>query len=238
MWYFVAVLLFLSSSLAVAQERAIAGVKAVAQERAIAGVKAVATFADGKATIEVINNSQHNITGYAVGIVANLRNGESRFSEKVRDYGPPALNLETPLRPGNTSEETEIFPRSVVSVDAKLIVAIYDDQTADVLKEDIFKHLVLDRQEIGAAFQVSAGIFRKASLDSAPLSRARAEFSNAITAMKNGELFADKGILEANADEVERAPLGNEASFMADKAKYLERQAAAYKPYAVVRRLP
>jgi hypothetical protein len=181
MWYFVAVLLFLSSSLA------------VAQERAIAGVKAVATFADGKATIEVINNSQHNITGYAVGIVANLRNGESRFSEKVRDYGPPALNLETPLRPGNTSEETEIFPRSVVSVDAKLIVAIYDDQTADVLKEDIFKHLVLDRQEIGAAFQVSAGIFRKASLDSAPLSRARAEFSNAITAMKNGELSPTKG---------------------------------------------
>lgn len=225
MRYFVAVLLFLLPALA------------AAQGPAIAGVRAVTTFAGGKATMEVVNNSQHSITGYAIGITASLRNGGFRYSERIKDYGPRALDL-TPLRPGNVAEEIALFPPSVVSVDARVIVAIYDDQTADVLKEDTFKHLVLTRQQIAVAMQMSAEIFRSASLDPAPRSRARTDFSKAITAMRNGELFADKGFLESDADEAERAPLDNEASFMADQARVHERQAAAYRPYAAVRRLP
>jgi hypothetical protein len=224
MRYFVAVLLFFFSSLA------------VAQAREIAGVKAVATFADGKAKIEIINNSQHSITAYAIGITASLTNGGSKYSERIKDYGPPAL--ETPLRPGDTAEEIALFPPSVTSVDAKVIVAIYDDQTADVLKEDTFEHLVLTRQQIGAAIQVCAQIFKNASLDPAPRSRARADFSKAITDRETGDLLADKGFLESDAEEAEKAPVDNEASFMADQAKLRDRQAAAYKPYTAVRRLP
>jgi hypothetical protein len=222
----IAVLLLMSASLA------------HAEERAIAGVKTVVTFADGKATIQVINNSQHSITGYAIGITATLKNGALRYSERIKDYGPPALNLETPLRPGNTAEETVSFPPSVVSVSAVVVVAIYDNQTADVLREDTFKHLVLSRQQISAAMEVSAEIFRNASLDPAPRSRARTDFSKAIAAVKNGELLADKGFLESDADEAGRASSDDEASFMGEEAKLRERQAAAYRPYAVVRRLP
>jgi hypothetical protein len=225
MRYFVAVLLSFFSSLA------------VAQGRAITGAKAVATFADGKATIEVINTSQHSITGYAIGITASLINGGSRYSERIKDYGPPVLNL-TPLRPGDTAEEIALFPPSVTSVDAKVIVAIYDDQTADVLKEDTFEHLVLTRQQIGAAIQVCAQIFRNASLDPAPRSRARADFLKAIADRETGVLLADKGFLESDAGEAEKAPPDNETSFMADQAKLRQRQAIAYERYARVTRLP
>jgi hypothetical protein len=221
-----AALLLLSCSFSAAQER-----------NELTGAKATVAFEDGRATITITNQSRRDITGYAIGITATLTNGALRYSERIKDYGPPLLGL-TPLLAGKSADEVDQFPPSVTRVDAKVIVAIYDDQTAEATKEDTFRQILTTRQRIASALQVSARIFKEASLDPAPRERASAAFTNSIADIKSGKLTADEAFLASDAAEAGKAPIGGEASFMADEAKLHERQAAAYGPYTLVRRRP
>jgi hypothetical protein len=90
----------------------------------------------GTATLQVVNTSSQPITGFTIALEAVYTDGNIDRSQHTEDYGP----LVAPLAPSHTAEEPLQFGpytnNSLLRVDAKVLVVIYADQTADVLDED------------------------------------------------------------------------------------------------------
>jgi hypothetical protein len=189
------------------------------------------------ATITLTNTSKHDVTGYSIGITQQLANGQEIYSERTEDFGPSAFTHKA-LRSGETSEQTIVFdqPGGVKSVRADVIVAIYDDQTAEVTNDRTFKDTLATRRKIANALQQSAVVFENAAADAAPRDRAAHDFEalaqNATSNQANVEF------LKANAAVAASAPAGEEREFLQNYASQLKQKADAFTRHATIRRLP
>jgi hypothetical protein len=207
-----------------------------ATPRAVTGASVTSLqFVDQTATVTISNTSQRDITGYSLGITAHLVNGSTSYSERTEDYGPAAFTHKA-LHPGETSEQTITFGPEVGSVNAEVVVAIYDDQTAEVKNERAFQDTITMRQSIAQALQLSATVFRDAAADANPSARAQHDFAELI---KNADAsHANKHYLESHEALAKNAPAGEERQFFQAHADRLQQQADLFARHAQIRSLP
>ena len=210
---------------------------AMAAGKSITGVM-VTDVAMGpeKATITVTNTSKHDVTGYSLAITQQLANGREIYSERTEDFGPSAFTHKA-LRSGETSEQTIVFDQPRVrSVRADVIVAIYDDQTAEVKNDRTFKDTLATRRKIANALQQSAVVFENAAADAAPRDRAAHDFEALVQNATSNQASVE--FLNENAAVAASAPAGEEREFLQNYASQLKQKADAFTRHATIRRLP
>jgi hypothetical protein len=99
------------------------------------------TIQDATATITVLNQSQHGITGFTLGIDTTMPDGKVDHSEYTTDYGPRGKTL----LPHQTEDVK--YPAASVDVKAKVVVAIYSDGTAETEKKATLDQILSVREE-------------------------------------------------------------------------------------------
>ena len=197
------------------------------------------TLADGKAAITVINQSSQNITGFSLGLTAQLQDGGTEYGERTEDYGPRSVTGKA-LRPGESATELRDYPPTVRSVEARVIVAIYEDGTAEVSRghEKTFDDTVATRRRIAVALQRSSDALKNAVDDDHPSVRAQRDLERALRNTSDSQDSADRVALKAALDLVRNAPPHAEREFIQGQAARLDHEATANLKHAQARRLP
>ncbi len=187
----------------------------------------------GKATITVQNVSQHDITGFTLGLTSHFLDGKESYDERTEDYGPFSITGKA-LHPGDTSVEVKDYGSTLQGLDAILIVVIYDDQTAEVSNDRAFADTMRTRKAIARALQVASSTLRSADSDPQPNVRAAQDIKKTLQT----DDTADKVTLNGVTKLLSEAPSGGEREFVHAQAMRLETEAVAFEQHAKIRRLP
>jgi hypothetical protein len=204
---------------------------------AVAGVKVTnVNVADNNVTVIITNTTQHIVTAWALEIIGTRADGKPIQWQDGQEYGPPSLG-DRNLKPGEHTAYVDSVPKGVTGLKAHVVLAIYDDQTAEVADERAFEAVIAKRAAIGKAFSVSAQIFKDASLDQAPRKRAERDLDSAIGSAKTTK--TEVQFLKTDKAMLDRAPKdATAATFMLEQAQYRQAHAAAWNAdFANVRRL-
>ena len=188
--------------------------------------------------ITIANDTPHAVTAWTIEITGLEADGKPLRWQHGQDYGPPSLN-ESHLKPGEHVDYIgKLPPGGVNYLKARVVLAIYDDQTAEVADENAFNQAIRAREVLARSFSVSAEIFKNASLDKAPRERAKhdldAELSKIGTELTKTN---QRQMLEHSESMIDSTPPGNDGEFVRQQAEYDSVHAAAFAHFAEVRRV-
>ena len=231
---------------------------------------------EATATIRILNTSQHAITALVVRYREHYSDGKTNSGQHFEDYGPrdnppggiASANGQTihKIAPGESSEHVEHFglatlcescsPEIPQSVEAEVIVAIYDDQTAEVEDDAAFENIIQIRRGDAEAAREAAKVFHDAAADQSPRDRAKRDFDALISNSEakpanisdptctgtgcDPRKSAYEGKLKSNADLAASAPADTkeERTFFQSYARKLKQDADLFTRYCDIRRLP
>ena len=207
-----------------------------ANDKEVAGLKVVhVEVVDKTATITIQNVSQTDITSFTISIDAHFPDGHDQISGRIEEYGPLVGKV---LRPGETTQEAVPYEAPPSSVDAKAVVAIYADQTADVIDSESFNEVVRERQADADALQFATIAVKPASDDLTPKATAQQRIRQLLDDRHKGKNKADEYWLKSELEVVNQAPQDSEREYLQKHADELQQRAATYAAFAKVRRRP
>jgi thiol:disulfide interchange protein len=108
---------------------ALASFLIVAKTFAVTGAIVIGVRLEGqKATITILNTAKHNITCYSVHLKEHHADGTEYDGHSYTED----LGTESSVAPGSTREAHVVVDSEVKSVEAEVVVVVYDDRTAQV----------------------------------------------------------------------------------------------------------
>jgi hypothetical protein len=197
-----------------------------------AAVKEV-TVDNKSALITVVNQSNHDITGFTIGIDATAPDGTVDHSEYGDDYGP--LTGKT-LRAHESVVVTYPMNIDVRSTTAKIIVAIYNDGTAEADNKETLDQIISVRAGIAKALRISATTLNAALSDAKPSEYARTRLEQKLA---ENDAAVNQSYLRGSLEVIKAASKSsNERVILQENAARYDKEAAAFEAYANIRRLP
>ncbi len=213
-------------------------------------------------TFRITNTSNKDITAYTVARIVTFQNGQSQWSETMKDFGPSSLGAA--LHPGAV-EEIEVnvkFPN--VEATAKVTAVVYADLTCEWSDsealgriEDHRKSMVIMEgirvEAIKAALAESANDHPGAKAASIIRQRIPTDQASVEALVKREKLspFAhpsssgvSPGYMEDDAKKLEHETKEairagrSERDYLSDQLEYAEKQYQAEREYAQIRRQP
>ena len=190
------------------------------------------TLEDKAANITVLNQSDQDITGFTLAITATFTDGHQEHSEYTRDYGPLTGNV---LPPHQVVVQPYSYGSAPTKVDARVIIAIYKDGTAEADDKRALDQVVSVRASIAKALQVSADTLNAALATTSPTDYASRRLKEMLAA---NDKTINQSYLKGSVQLIEAAPKGGERQYLQEHAARYQREANAFAAYANVRRLP
>jgi hypothetical protein len=170
---------------------------------------------DKKTTsITVVNQSNHDITGFTISIDETTPDGRVEHSEYTEDYGP--LTGKT-LRAHESVIETYHFGTEPTAVTAKIIVAIYNDSTAESDNKGTLDQILSVRMGIAKALRLSATTLSASLSDAKPSEYARVRLEQKLA---ENDASVDRSYLKGALEVVHIAARnsGNERGIIQENA--------------------
>jgi hypothetical protein len=231
-------LLFAFSLIATAQSKVSSSIQV-----AVTGVH----LENNKAKITILNSSQHNIIACAIRLTEQYSDGRVERGHIHIEYLAAEENPDIPfaksLHPGETFEIDQIYdPGSIQAVAAKVAVAIYDNQTAEVTDERTFQDILETTRADASAYRASANAVKVALSDPDPRARAKAEMEKLLNGAEGepsvyGSSY--RSSLKQFADVVNRTSADNPVENLRKQADYFNHSAdVTERFYGQIRRLP
>jgi hypothetical protein len=127
----------------------------------------------GTATIEILNQSNKDITAYAVAYEGVLQDHHViQGGERLMDYGSLLAAKHQTLRPGEISTQpVQFFPKPnnpLTAVRATVVAVVFADQTSEASSPDALDRIVAARTEMVLMGRISVGALEKALADTNP----------------------------------------------------------------------
>lgn len=210
-----------------------------AANAAVNGTKVTnVSVANGDATITITNTTQHAVTAWAVETLTTQEDGTPVRLQHLEEYGVGKL------KPGEHIEYTQNAKTN--NITASVIVAFYDDNTAEVGDDDAFHQILDARVATAEALSLSAEIFKNAVSDDSPRERAKRDFSAAILSVKKGSIqqrdartflrLLQKNLATLNSmDQIPEKQ--NDSEFMRQRSEDYQTRANVEKNLISIRRL-
>lgn len=184
---------------------------------------------DNKIKFTVLNQSDKDITEFAIAVESTMPDGGVERTLQVKTYGPLSGRI---LRSHAAVEEDFYETPLPLSVNAKIVAVIYSDGTAEAESKATLDILVIERAAQAKTRRISAGILNAALADEHP-----AEFSRARLARKLAE--SDHTVDNSLLQELLRSVAAvsgkeDEQPFLRAEAARYAKEAAAYEAFAKV----
>lgn len=204
----------------------------------------------GTATIQTTSASKKDISGYVIVAATTYADGRSERREHGHDYGP-RITYERfgVLRSGMSSQDVVRFAPSadetLQTIDVRVVVVIFSDQTAEVTDERAFENHMRARREAASELNQSVDILRavlKDGSDERPSSKAADLAKAAILSAKASSEKKDMGFLGEMQKHMEQtrdlamAANVSEREFVKQYLSEEEAKAASFAEYCDVRR--
>jgi len=199
----------------------------------------------GTATIEILNQSDKDITAYSLAIEAVLQDHQVDRSERMADYGARLSAKGEGLHPGQTAKEPLQFsPKNrAMSVKATVVAVVFADQTSEASSSEALDRIVehrtsealMTRTSIEAVSQALAGTSEHPGETAGKIIRDR---------INTPAPRISKEYMKSVAAGLEKAPQGaasmgvTEREYLAHYLSELQEQAQREESYSHIRRQP
>jgi len=184
----------------------------------------------GTGTLTLTNQSGHNVTAYALGETCQLADGTTSFQGTTEDYGPTAFTNKA-FRLKETLQENFNCPAGSIGAHVAVIVAIYDNQTAEVTDTRTFQDMVALNRGIAHALQQLSDAMKNPET-------AQQKIEAVLADRKAGKNDANEVLLQQELDNLKRVPPEQQRTFIQFEASRLQHHASLQAQHATVRRLP
>jgi len=205
----------------------------------------------GTATVEIINQSNKDVTAYSLAIEEVLQDRRVIHSERMMDYGAFLAARGEVLHPGQASTQLLSFSPApsnpLASISATVVAVVFADQTSEVSESDAFSRIADHRVSVALMTRTSVEAVKAALADTksqhpgasaGSLIRDRINRSSKPTSTDG----IDKEYMKAMAKDLEDAPNKaasnglTEREYLAQRLADLQKRVQQEEAYAQIRR--
>jgi len=207
------------------------------------------------ATAEILNQSDKDITAYAVAIEEVLQDHHVIQSERMEDYGAFLAAKGEVLHPGQTSTQPLQFSPSpsnpLFSVRATVVALVFADKTSEASSPDALGRIVDHRASMALMARTHLEAIKKALATTSehPGALAGSIVRDSISQQTNSSASVpsagiDKQLMKTVAQELEDAPNRaaakgtTEREYLTERLTILQQRAQEEETYSQIRRKP